>query len=166
MLGRSEWTNTNYLFSKRGLFSPVRNTEIQEHFRFFQLFFLCFVSNDCVTTGWHLTQPFLMGRRGLWGTNQPCSRTLIFSAAVFHSKHKTWVPISHQLSNPSGLRQNPTLKRMVSFTASLYRLQIRTFPRRSPGYRYATIQRVSPRKAEVPTIALDTRRYDFDLGIS
>lgn len=166
MLGRSELINTNYLFSKYGLLSPPGNTELQEHFNLFQLFFLCFVSNDCVRTGWHLTQPFLTGGEGLWGINQPCSLTLIFIAAVFHSEHKTWVPISHQLSNPSGLFQNPTLKRMVSFTASLYHLQIRTFPRWNPGYRYATIWRVSPRKAEVPTIALNTRRYDFDLGIS
>lgn len=142
---------------------PQWNTELQEHFSLFQLFLTCFVSNDCVGTGWHLTQPFVMGGQGLWGVRQPCSLTLIFLAAVFHGKHKTWVPTSHQLWNPSGLFQNPTLPCMVSFTASLYRPQIRTFPRWNPGYGYTTIL---PWKAEVPTIALNTRRQDFDLGVS
>lgn len=76
-----------------------------------------------------------MGGQGLWGINQPRSLILIFLAAIFHGKHKTWVLISHQPLNPSGLFQNPTLKCMFSVPASLYRPQIRTFPRWIPGYR-------------------------------
>lgn len=76
-----------------------------------------------------------MGEQGLGAINQPLSLILIFLAAIFHGERKTLVLISHQPSNPSGLFQNPTLKCMFSVPASLYRPQIRTFPRWTPGYR-------------------------------
>lgn len=82
MLGQSEFSSTNSLFSKGSLFPPLWNTELQEHFNFFQLFFICFVSNDCVRTGWHLAQPFLMGGQGLRDQSARLSHSYLSSRSL------------------------------------------------------------------------------------
>lgn len=121
-----EFTNTDHLFCTCGLLPPpprnwTSGTFVSSIFCLLRVRWLC-------RTGWHLTQPFLMG-----GCRLRDKPAMLSHSYLFSSGFPWWMLHLGAHFPPDSKSLHPVLQprlwRMVSFTAPLYHSEIRTFPR-------------------------------------